>query len=275
MAIAPLVKYAAMAAALTAPIVPADAGAGGISTTKLGSQLRDALAAFDRGSALLASAPDDAMSAFREARDVFQAVVDAGIRNGPLYYNLGNTHLRLGEIGKAIADYRRAQRLTPGDRRLKANLHFARSLRRDHIPASGERALLRTAFFWHYALPLRVRATAAAIGYGLFWLLLAARQLGLRAKLGYAALACLALWVVLAISVAMEWPSHHGLTEGVLVTSDVVVRKGNGEGYRPQFAQPLHEGVEFKVAERRGDWIRIQLADGNEGWVRERDVELF
>ncbi|MBU0618348.1 MAG: tetratricopeptide repeat protein [Planctomycetes bacterium] len=274
-AAAPLVKYVAAAALLTTTIAQADEGARGVSRPQLILQLSDAREAFDRGSALLASAPDDAMAAFREARDKFQAVVDTGIENGQLYYNLGNTHLRLGEIGEAIADYRRAQRLTPGDSRLKANLRFARSLRRDHIVASGERALVQTVFFWHTALPARVRASAALVGYGLFWLLLVAQQLWPRARIRAAALVCLALWVVLLVSVATDLPSQSGLTEGVLVADEVVVRKGNGEAYRPQFEEPLHEGVEFKMSELRGDWIHIELADGSQGWVRAHEAELF
>jgi len=53
------------------------------------------------------------------------------------------------------------------------------------------------------------------------------------------------------------------------------VRKGNGEGYAPQFEQPLHEGVEFTILEQRGGWMHIELTDGNSGWVRQREVELF
>jgi hypothetical protein len=275
MASVPLVKCVAIAVWLTTPIAWADGGAPGISRPQLTRQLSDALEAFDRGSALLRSAPDEALGAFRQARDKFQAVVDAGIENGQLYYNLGNTHLRLGEIGRAIADYRRAERLTPRDSRLQANLRFARSLRRDHIVVSGERTLLQAVFFWHYAVPLRARTTAAMVGYGLFWLLLLVQQFWPRVKVGYAALACLAVWVVLLVSVAVDLPSRSGLTEGVVVADEVIVRKGNGEAYRPQFEQPLHEGVEFKVAELRGGWVHIELADGNQGWVREQEVELF
>lgn len=271
----PCAKHAAIAALLTTTIAQASWGTPDISRPQLRLQLSDALQAFDRGSALLTSAPDEAMPAFQEARDKLQAVVDAGVENGQLYYNLGNAHLRLGEIGRAIADYRRAERLIPGDDRLEANLRFARSLRRDHIVASGQRELLRTLLFWHYSLPVRARTTAAMAGYGLFWLLLVARQLWPRARIRYPALACLALWVVLLVSVMTDLPSQSRLTEGVLVADEVVVRKGNGEAYGLQFEQPLHQGVEFKVAELRGDWIRIEFADGNQGWVRERDVELF
>jgi hypothetical protein len=269
MATASLVKYVAIVAGLTTPV------ARDASHPALARQINEALAAFDQGSALLTSAPDEALSAFRKARDKFQTAVDAGIQNGRLYYNLGNTHLRLGEIGRAIASYRRAERLIPGDRRLAANLRFARSLRRDHITVAGEYALLRTVFFWHYSVPLRIRAAAAMVGYGLFWLLLIAHQLWPRVRVRHGALVCLALWVILLGSVVIDLRSHGAPTAGVLVADEVIVRKGNGESYGPQFEQPLHEGVEFRVVELRGTWVHIELADGNRGWVRADQLELF
>lgn len=245
------------------------------SPAQLRPQLRDALASFDRGSALLRTSPDEALTAFREARAGFQAVVDAGVENGWLYYNLGNTHLRLGDIGRAIAAYRRAERMMPDDQRVKANLQFARSLTRDYIEPSGRRALLQTVLFWHYSLGLRTRMVGAMVSYGVFWILLAAKALFPRQKLRYPLLACLVLWVPLTASVATDLSSRSGLTGGVLTTNDVVVRKGNGDSYEPQFKQPLHEGVEFEIVEQRGDWIHVEFVDGNRGWVRQREVELF
>lgn len=267
---------------ILASLVPAPAliaqvegGPGEVSRAHLILLLSNALESFDRGSALVHRAPDEALAEYRRAHDGFQAVVDAGIDNGQLYYNLGNTHLRLGEIGLAIADYRRAERLIPGDQRLRANLRFARSLTRDHIEPSGKQTILRTVFFWRYLWPPRTRKTAAMAAYGLFWLFLVFRTLFPRLRIRYPALVCLLLWMILSVSVALDLPSQRGSAEGVLVKDDIVVRKGNGEGYDPQFRQSLHEGVEFTVIEQRGGWLRIGLADGNQGWVRVREAELF
>jgi hypothetical protein len=258
-----------------APIAQMEDRPRDLSRSQLMLQLSGALEAFDRGSALMNDTPDEALAAFRQAHDKFQAVVDAGIDNGKLYYNLGNTHLRLGELGAAIADYRRAERLRPNDQRLIANLRFARSLTHDHIEPTGKHTFLRTVFFWHYSWPPQTRKTAAMIGYALFWLFLMVKALFPRVRIGYPALVCLLLWMALGLSVSIDLPSGSGSVEGVLVANDVVVRKGNGEGYDPKFRQPLHEGVEFKVIERRGGWLRIELADGNQGWVRVREVELL
>jgi len=63
--------------------------------------------------------------------------------------------------------------------------------------------------------------------------------------------------------------------EGVVVADEVVVRKGNGDGFEPQFEQSIGEGVEFELLERRGDWLRVRLPDGQEGWIRAREAELI
>lgn len=237
--------------------------------------LRDALTAYDRGVRLLGEAPDQAMAAFQQARDAFQAVMDSGVVNGKLYYNLGNAHLRLSEIGEAIASYRRAERLIPGDSQLRRNLHFARSLCRDKIRASGERTFIQTVFFLHYSLALRTRLAIALIAYGLFWSLMMVRLFAPRIRMGYVTVLCLVVWISVGASIAISWPTTGQLSEGVLITDGVVVRKGNGETYNPQFAQPLHQGVEFRVLEERSGWVHIELPDSNRGWVRDREVTLF
>lgn len=251
------------------------------SREQLAEHVRAARTAFDRGTALLHSSPDEALVEFREARDQLQSVVDAGVRNSKLFYNLGNAHLRLGELGLAIANYRRAQRLPAGewgltgDGQLDANLRFARSLRRDRIEAGGTSTLLRTIFAWHYAVPLRTRINVGLLFFGMFWLTMIIRVLAPRFRLRYAAILSLVCWVALGVSVAVGWPRDGTPTDGVLVADEVIVRKGDGEGYDRQFKQPLHEGVEFAVLEIRGGWVHIELPDENRGWIQRRDAVLF
>jgi len=239
------------------------------------SILNDALAAFDRGTAASRQSPEEAAADFAEAADGFQRLVNAGVRNGRLYYNLGNSRLRGGQIGRAIAAYRRAERWIPDDARLKENLHYARSLRREDIAERGERAVLRTVFFWHYDTPLRLRFMVGLAAYVLFWACLTGRALWPRTVWRYPLVVSLVFWLTLGTSVAVESVDSARHREGVVVADEVVVRKGNGEGFEPQFEQSLGEGVEFELLEQRGDWLRIRLPDGQEGWIRSREAELI
>ncbi len=237
--------------------------------------LRQGLDAYQQGVDLLHRSPDEALAAFRESRDRFLTVIDAGVENGKLYYNLGNAHLRLGDVGEAIACYRRAERLTPGDEQLQKNLHFARSLRRDKIQASAERTFVRNVFFLHHALPWRTRWTLALTAYGLFWVILLMRLRWRRSFLRTSAGVLLLGWVSFGISAAISWPREGVFREGVVIADEVIVRKGNGDSYDALLAQPLHEGVEFTVLSQRAGWVQIELPDGKRGWVREVDATLL
>jgi len=237
--------------------------------------LNEAGRASDRGANVRQLNSTEAFEAFAESAAKFQLLIDAGVRNGKLYYNLGNACLESGQLGRAILNYRRARELLPGDGRIEHNLRYARSLRRNQIETAGKRAFLHTLFFWHYGTSLRQRCLAGLLVYGGFWLMMIFRTLLPRFRWRYVLIPAWAVWVTLGISVAAEMLGQSRQLEGVIVVDDVVVRKGNGERFEPQFKQKLHEGVEFVVVEQRRDWLCIELPDGKTGWILTRQSELI
>jgi len=237
--------------------------------------LLEAQQAFDRGAELRRTHPAESSDAFRRALQKFRLVIDSGLINGRLFYNLANAHLQLGELGPAILNYRRAERLIPGDGAVEANLRYARDLRRNRIADSGGAALLRTLFFWHYGISLRTRLMLAALLYGAVWTLMLLRLFVGRLRWGLAIVPVAALCATLMISVAYEMNRSARTREGVVMVNDVTARKGNGDGFEPQFNEKLNEGVEFRLREHRGDWLNIELPDGKTGWIRAREAELI
>jgi tetratricopeptide (TPR) repeat protein len=251
----------------------ADRAEPGLSREQRLVALVKAQEAFERGTRLACEDPDAAAQAFCESAAAFQSVIDSGVENGRLYYDLANAQLQLNDLGHAIANYLRAQRLIPGDGRLEANLQYARSLRRDQFDQSAGQALLRTLGFWHYHLSARTRLFALLAAYVAFWLVLTVQMFFPRWRLRPMAVSIAVVGVLLAVSLGASLYQERCVTIGVITANDVVVRKGNGEGYAPRFEQSLHAGVEFEQIERRGDWLHISLPDGRDGWVQAKDVE--
>ena len=68
---------------------------------------------------------------FDAAITEFNKIVDAGIHNGKVFYNLGNAYLKNGDIGRAVFWFERAFKLMPHDPDLKFNLDYALSLVQD------------------------------------------------------------------------------------------------------------------------------------------------
>jgi len=243
------------------------------------AQQRDVLIeaqhAYDQGIATLKKDPSQAKEFFRDAAARFQMVADSGITSGELLYDLGNAYLQSGDLGQAILNYRRAERQMPGDARLQSNLQYARSLCRSQIPASAEHDLLNAILAWHFQTPAGWRFAAFTTVHAALWLLLT-WQLFRPVTGGRWLIAIVAIaWVALGASIAADVTGFGHQAEGVLIADEVVMRKGNGEGFEPKFDKPIHSGVEFTIVDRRGDWLEVQLANGEKGWVPASTAHLI
>ena len=123
-----------------------------------------------------AQKPDE----YLKAANTYNRLVADGVRNGPLFINLGNTLVMAGDSANAAAAFARAERhlgTTPETRQgLAATLALQSGRTHADLPWS------RTAFFWHYALPCSMRALAALGGWVLFWLGVLCRLLLKRRK---------------------------------------------------------------------------------------------
>ncbi len=234
----------------------------------------EALADFEEGLQVQAENPDRARQRFRLAVQGFETIAAAGVVNGRLEFNLGNSYLKAGDLGRAILHYRRAQRLIPGDDLLEGNLKVAQSRCLTTIRPTRRSAFLRSVFFWHYDTSVAGRAKAAIVLYAAFWVLLGARNFMPGKALTTLLVGCAVMAVALGTSVAVDDLLDRNAPRGVVTAMDVVVQKGPGLGYQRQFEQPLQPGVEFTLRQRRGDWLSIELPDRQTGWIEAAVVEL-
>ena len=262
---------------LTIGLVLAFAGrvAGEASPEDVSDLFSKAKEHFRAGNELAETDPEAAREAFARAAARFERLADEyGIRTGPLYYNVGNCHFRMGDVGRAILNYRRALDLTPNDPNLRRNLAYARARRIDRIPEPERTRLLKTVLFWHYDPALRTRWLVFLWAYLIVWTAAAVRIVrpvpGIRAVLAIAVAAC----ALFGGSVAWELVARQRERPGVVLAGEVVARKGDSTSYEPAFAEPLHAGTEFVVAEDRGDWLEVSLADGRRCWLPAGSVGL-
>ena len=224
-------------------------------------------------------APEDPAAAellYQESIVRFEKIIGAGnVRNGKLFYNLANTYLLQGDVGRAILNYRRAERLTPEDRNLQGNLAFARSQVRDSIPVPPQRRVLDTVLTWHGSLPVLPRLAVFVIAFDLIWLLAALKLFNLVRFSLRLPVALLAVVAALCLgSLFVDEVGSRRANEGVIVAAQVVGRKGpDPVGYAPSFRAPLHAGVELSIVEERPGWYLVCLRDDRETWLPAAAVE--
>ena len=238
-------------------------------------ELEQALGDFDEAQRIQQEQPDRGRQLFRSAAQRLAGLVAEGIVSGPLEFNLGNSYLQAGDIGRAILHYRRAERLIPRDPLLADNLAVARSRCLTTITPTRSGVVLKGVFFWHYATSLESRTKLALALYVALWIVLTLRSVLRRRVLAvFATLLALGA-VALGTSVAAARWKDRNAPEGVVTGVDVAVYKGPAASYQRQFEQPLQPGMEFTLRERRGGWWKLELADGKSGWIEATQAELI
>ena len=235
--------------------------------------LVEAQTAYDSAVQLQTSDPVASKDLFRRAANRYQLLVDDGIENGKLWYDLGNAQLQSNEIGEAIAAYRSSQRYMPSDRRLQTNLEYARTLVTNNMASKDTTSILKRLAFWHESLPTQLRLGLGIIFWFACWSIVSVRLF--RSVPGFKTLSislgciALALGISVGIDISDQYQNH-----GVLTAKEVIVRKGNGVNYAPLFQEPMNEGVEFEILGRRSDWLHIKLQNGSTGWIQKDDAQI-
>jgi len=242
---------------------------------EISTHLTQAEQLFRRAMELDRTDPDAAKAYYREAILHYEAIAKSGgVRNGKLYYDVGNAYFRLGDTGRAILNYKRAELFMQNDGNLRQNLEYARNRRADRIELRQKEKVLKTLFFIHYDIPSRVKLVVFAISFGALWISAGARLLlrfgWLRIAIAVSAVAS----AVFLASLVVDATSLARTPEGVVTAEETIGRMGDADTYQPSFKEPLHAGSEFRLLEKRPGWWRIELENGDRTWIPDGAAEL-
>lgn len=209
-----------------------------------------------------------------KAASQFEYIVNMlNIENGYLYFNIGNAYYEAGDLGKAILNYRIAERLIPGFMDLKHNLGQARAdLNLPISPKSWYSDIIKGVFFWHYMIDYTTRRTGFMLIFVLFWLVLVLlifqRHTLIKAGLIFVVLLNFAFGSSYLISLyEMQF-----VNAGVVTAKATFARRGPGAGYEKLFEQPLPGGTEFDIVDDQADWWKVQLRDSEMVWLKKEDI---
>ncbi|AQQ08249.1 hypothetical protein L21SP3_00025 [Sedimentisphaera cyanobacteriorum] len=222
-----------------------------------------------------ASSAENSKKLYVKAARLYEKAAEAGAKNHKLYLNIGNCCFLAGDLGRAILNYRKAERLNPLSRAVQKNLSAARNLRLDKIDPNPENIIASNIFFWHKDFSLKTRFYAALLLVSVLLILLSIR-LNCPAFPGFwptiFVLVFLASCFGISAGISISQPDN---SEGVITAVKTVARKGNGEVYKKAFETPLHSGTEFDVLEVRDEWLKADFPDQSIAWIKRKDCELF
>jgi hypothetical protein len=249
-------------------VVLAIANAGEAHAEALSDVFRSANEAYFRGD-------------FKSAVESYQRLVDAGIRDADVYFNLGVASARNDALGTAILNLERAARLRPGDAETNTALETARATLGKRLAQAKGEAMVEAKPPISEALVRSVHEDTLAVSLLVFdvlffGLLLAYPRLKSDAQRNAAAVTAAGCGVLLLITGTGLFLKRGGQTEG---RAGVVLREGSElrEGPDPHARQraSAHEGVSARVVGSDGNFVRVKIPGGAEGWMAERDIGLI
>lgn len=212
---------------------------------------------------------------YQEAIDAYEQVAALGVVSQDLFYDLGNAYLKANQLGPSIFNYERALELDPSADDVRFNLAVAREAARK----KGEDRLAGVE-----AVPLWMRVAGqvtvnwaswcfAALWVAFFIGLIALHflapgflRVALVSGLAFVGLATAASAALLGARLYLA----DRVEQAVVLPDTLQVKEGPDPNYQSSFG--VHAGLRVRVTEKEQDWVRIRLANGLEGWVRERDL---
>lgn len=214
---------------------------------------------------------------YASAIQVYEALLSKG-EAADLYYNLGNSYYKAGEIARAILNYERALLLQPGNGDIRANLEIARSKTVDKVEPVPE------IFFvsWTKSLINSMSVDSWAVcGIVCFLLLIISlyffifsKQTGLK-KAGFiCGILFLVVTIVANVFAGQQKDELVNRNSAIVINPSVTVRSTPSESGTSLFI--LHEGHKVDVKDSTmKDWKEIRLEDGKVGWVPASAIEVI
>ena len=271
-----IVRHVRAVFAILFSLLPAVSAEAKLSREQVYSLFNQANEAFRKAN----STTDDRSQAerlYEKAILSYERIINDGhIQNAKLYYNLANTYFLKGDIGRAIVNYRRAEKIDNADANIRKNLAFARSRRIDKVELETEKRVLQTLFFWHYDFSTRTKFMLTCLFFAAVCIsLTVVVWFGRIAPATVTAVVCGILTICFLVSVVFETRERAGRVCGVITAEEVVAHQADWQNSPPSFKEPLHAGTEFDLIESRPGWLHIRLSDGSDGWISDDSADLI
>jgi hypothetical protein len=220
-----------------------------------------------------------------DAGDYEQAVaryLESGISSESVHFNLGLAYAHLGRFGEASYHLTQAHFLDLGDGEIQDSLALVRAeadrqraeAARDGVTLGVPPGIFWLDFFHRLGgLPLDLALVALAwLGFGA---LLVRRPLAPSARRD--ALMVVGVACIIALGLGVTYRIGASVTEarvapGVVTATQPLVYAGPDRSAPRRVEGELSIGAVVLIEERRNDWVRVELSDGRDGWLRDGDI---
>ena len=214
---------------------------------------------------------------FTTAIQIYEMILRTG-ESADIYYNLGNSYYKIGDIAKAILNYERALILKPANKDIRSNLEIARAKTVDKVTDVPELFFITWLKSITNSMGIQSWAIIAISFFLLFivsiYFFFFSTMIVARKTFFILVLFFLVFCVIANISAAFQRKVRLNRMNAIIISPSVTIRSTPNDNGTSLFI--LHEGRKvFIKDDSMKDWKEIQLEDGNVGWVKKNDLEVI
>ncbi len=214
---------------------------------------------------------------YEKAEAAYLNLVNSGYEGTSLFYNLGNTYFRKGNLGYAILYYNKALNLSPGDEDIQHNLDIANARTIDKIDTLPQFFLFK---WWESILALFNLTGWTYLTYFIFLLFLTCILLYFLIKKQkiqrisfFTGIIVLVFFILSSVFTGVKLNRELNVKNGIVVSGVVTVKLSPDENSNDAFV--IHEGLKVKLEDKVDNWVKIRLHDGKVGWITEKNVGII
>ena len=214
---------------------------------------------------------------FDSAAKYYEQIESQGLASADLHYNLGNCYYKLKQVAPAILHYEKALKINPADEDARANLALANLLVVDKITP------VPTLFYQQWLNGFSKQFPSDKLArFSIYcaWFILLSIVLflltgsGTWKKTFFFSGLLASILLILSLTLAFKNEQQES-SEGaaILFSSSAYIKSSPDVKSQDLFI--LHEGVKMQLLDQIGDWCRIRIANGNEGWIEKDEIRVI
>jgi tetratricopeptide (TPR) repeat protein len=237
-----------------------------------GAVLLISLVSAAQSDVLKAASDAYAMGDFNTAKDHYSRLIADDQLSASLYYNLGNCHFKLDELGEAIWAYEKALKIDPGHENARFNLEFAQKQTYDQLaPASSDvlRWLRSNFFVWGINFWAYFSVICSVLFSLVLYLFFTTNQSRLKNLALTAGFLFLGLFIAGHVIALLQRNYVIDRSSAIIISNKVTVRTSPSDTANEAF--PLHEGTKVNLERSNDQWVEISI-NGNMGWVEKKEI---
>ena len=208
----------------------------------------------------------------------YELISGMGLESASLYCNTGDAYFKDGNVPMAILFYERALKLDPSYEDARYNLQLLNSTIQDRIDPVPDFILKVWAKDICYLMNSDAWAVCFIVLLALTLALALLFILGATAagrRTGFFTGIVTLLLAIASLSFSIWQKNDYMSADDAIVIRPVTSVKSSPSSEASTDLFILHEGTKVKILDKVGNWNNIELADGRQGWLLSKDLEII